>query len=122
MRLPEQAHAGGGSQRFAFVLRMRPDLVVLCKLPRDPSPMFDDDHDGRKPHLHALISHDFAMLMRREALDAALTIYTHALDTFECRLKLELCVPARLIHAGFRVAQLYYGSAIVRSQAYVTTM
>ena len=55
---------------------------------------------------------------RREAAPVALSIYTRAVELFECRLKLELCVPALLIHAGYRVAHLFYGAAIVRSQAY----
>ena len=97
--------------RFAFVLRLRPDLVMRCRLSRDPTLWM-----GR---FHAVQDADLAMLMRREAAQLALGIYTRAEKLPACLLKVELCVPALLAASGFAVAEVNGNfTAIVRSQAF----
>ena len=114
LREAMEAEETARGRKFKLVLRLRPDTVPLCELPRDLASWGAD----------ALISDDIAVLMRREVASVALDIYSHAEALPACRLKFELCVPALLESEGFSVFDLRPTStcggafAIVRSQSF----
>ena len=99
----------GRGSRFAFVLRLRPDAILLCKLPPDPVSVlggYDAAQTG-----------DAVVLMTRDAADVALAAYLHAADAWPCQLKVELCVPSLLIERRFSVGALDPGAVVVRPEA-----
>ena len=83
---------------YKWLVRSRPDYVLPCtwetskyleRLPRAFVAAVDGDH---------------FIVMRPSAAASSLTAYSHANKSDACKIKLELCVPALLRAAGFRVA------------------
>ena len=78
--------------QFEFVLRLRPDMrpdsLLHCVL--TPISLDLAGYD-------AVQDNDFALLLRRDAANVALTAYEQANRMAHCQLKVELCVSAILM-------------------------
>ena len=98
--------------RFGFVLRQRPDSVLLCEPAASPARWMDG--------FHAVQDGDQVVLMTRDAASVALSAYLHASQSAPCRLKVELCVAALLLSQGFSVGTMQPGAAVVRPEAFCT--
>ena len=102
-----EAERGHG---FKFVLRMRPDAVLLCNLPslhaHEAAPLLG-------PY-RAVASRDFVLLMDRQAADVALSAYYLANSSFACRAKVELCAPGLLVERNFSVGTMSMLGSLVR--------
>ena len=97
------------SALFRLVLRLRPDAVLQCSVPAD----WSVGSATLSPY-RALLSHDFAAVMGREAATIALSAYIKANSTPGCRLKVELCVPAQLLAHNVSVGEMQPGASLVR--------
>jgi len=97
------------AQPFSFVLRLRPDALLSCKLPSSPLVMLGS--------YSAVIDKDVALLARREAATMGLSVYRIAATSELCAFKRELCVGAVLMHNGISVGAMKPGAVIVRPQA-----
>ena len=93
---------------FLYVLRLRPDALLLCQL-ANPLVMLGN--------YSAVVDKDVALLARREAASVGLAAYHLASETKACELKRELCVPAVLLRHGFSVGVMRPGAVIVRPKS-----
>jgi hypothetical protein len=127
------------AQPFSFVLRLRPDALLSCKLPSSPLVMLGSysaviDKDvallvRRRPSLtpqprpgcpktiHDTLPIAFLFQARREAATMGLSVYRIAATSELCAFKRELCVGAVLMHNGISVGAMKPGAVIVRPQA-----
>ena len=105
------------ARRFAYVLRLRPDILPGCAL-RPPSVA-----QLLEPGLDAVALSDQLVLLRRSAVRVALRAYVAAPASPHCRLAPELCVDALLLLANFSLARARQGSAtLVRSESMCQSM
>jgi hypothetical protein len=91
---------------FKFVLRLRPDALLACKLPANPLAVLGS--------LSAVVDKDVALLARRAAAHIAFSVYRLASEIDACALKRELCAPAVLLRHGFSVGTWLPGAIVVR--------
>ena len=87
------------ARRFAYVLRLRPDILPGCAL-RPPSVA-----QLLEPGLDAVALSDQLVLLRRSAVRVALRAYVAAPASPHCRLAPELCVDALLLLANLARAR-----------------
>ena len=99
---------------FRFVLRLRPDLVLLCSVPSDLAAWMGD-HD-------ALQQGDWALLMKRRAADLALGAYLHANLTYFCSHRIEACVPSLLVSRNYSVASVKGFAWVVRPETFCSAL
>ncbi|KAL1507298.1 hypothetical protein AB1Y20_008144 [Prymnesium parvum] len=99
----------GRAAGFTYVLRLRPDVLLPCALPKAPRGMLGG--------FDAVADKDYLLLMRRGAAAVALTTYQRAAANPTCAFKAELCVPALMLQHGLSVGEVHTGVAIVRPSA-----
>ena len=112
-----ERHERETARRFAYVLRLRPDMLPGCVLtPQSVAQLLE-------PGLDAVSVGDQLVLLRRSAVRVALRVYLAAPTSAHCRLAPELCVDAILLLANRSLARARPGTAvIVRSEPMCQTL
>jgi hypothetical protein len=95
---------------FKIVIRMRPDLLLGCTLEHAHLAQMFDAFD-------ALMNKDLLLVMTRKASSVALRAYQGANTSWECNLKVELCVDALLLRHNFSLGVIPFPVAILRPAA-----
>ena len=96
--------------RFEFVLRLRPDLLLLCLVPSDVTAWMGG--------YDAVQQGDWALLLKRHAADVALRAYLYANASATCSHRVETCVPSFLSMRNYSVGSISGFAWVVRPESF----